>query len=215
MTRSLPAAALLSAALTSGACIVSDTTHRLYLSPSGSLAWTALEMDVRSTESDPPARAREEQDWRQLADRGLLPVAEALRALGADDVSTRLLRSERPYAALTEARFARVDAVIGRAFDELSIHGRVSLDVRGGRSTLDIRIDLSSLDEGGVNPDSPIRALFEERDRYSFVLTDGRFVEAVGFEIREDGVVARLQQIPDNVMESGADIQLRLVWAPD
>src|SRR5262245_49539960 len=72
---------LLAVPLTS-ACIVKETTHRLYLSPRGALTWTVLEQDVRSTESNPANRASEEQAFLDGVASGTHSAFDALARLG-------------------------------------------------------------------------------------------------------------------------------------
>ena len=61
---------------------------------------------------------------------------------------------------------------------------------------LSVSLDLSSLDDPGPEHESPVTALLEDLDRYRFVLTDGRFVAATGFDILDNGTAATLQEIP-------------------
>ena len=143
---------------------------------------------------------------------GTHPVAEGLHRLGADEVSTRLLRSSRPYVALTDARFARADELIGRLLAELGIQGEARLETTGRKSTLSVALDLSSLDDARPDIESPVTALLEDLDRYRFILTDGRFDAATGFDILDDGTTVALQEIPDASLKAGAVLTLRLAW---
>ena len=115
MNRYRVVAALLVAVLESTGCLVKETTHRVYLSPSGTVAWMVLEESVRSDEDDLAKRRQEEQAWLDACIGDTNPVGEGLRRLGAERVSTRLLRTERPYIVLTDAHFARVDSSDRRA----------------------------------------------------------------------------------------------------
>lgn len=207
----LAVVALLAAVGTTG-CLVKDTTHRLYVSPSGAIDWMVLEEGVRSTENDPSRRIREEQAWLAAIARDTHPVAEGLRRLGVAETSTTLLRPARPYMALTDARFQRVDRVIARVFDELGLRGEATLVVKGEEATLSVTLDLSSLDDPGPETESPVTALLEDLDRYRFVLTEGRFVAATGFAILDDGTAAILQEIPPETLDSRGVLKLRLAW---
>ncbi len=207
----LAVAALVAAVGTTG-CLVKETTHRLYLSPSGSVDWMVLEESVRSTENDPSGRISEEQEWLAAIATDTHPVAEGLRRLGADEASTTLLRPARPYMALTDARFPRVDRVIARLFDELGLRGEATLVVKGEEATLSVALDLASLDDPGPEDESPATALLEDLDRYRFVLTEGRFVSATGFAILDDGTAAVLQEAPSETLDSRGVVKLRLAW---
>jgi hypothetical protein len=193
-------------------CLVKETTHRVYLSPSGSVDWLVLEESVRSDDNDAAKRSGEERAWLDSVAADTHPIAEGLRRLGPDNLSTRLLRPARPYMALTGARFARVDRAINRLFEDLGVRGEATFDIRGQHATLSVALDLSSLDDPGPETESPAVALLEDPDRYRFVLTDGRFVDAIGFDILEDGSAATLQAVPPDTLEARGVLKLRLVW---
>ena len=206
------AVAVLAATLGSGGCLVQETTHRVYLSPSGSVDWMVLEESVRSDDNDSVKRANEEREWLEAIAAETHPIAEGLRRLGPDELSTRVLRPARPYMALTVARFARVDRVINRLFEDLGIRGEAAFEARGRDATVAVSLDLSSFDDAEPDTESPVTALLEDLYRYRFILTDGRFVDAAGFDILENGSAATLQAIPSGTLEAGGALKLRLVW---
>jgi len=212
MHRNGLAAVALVAAVGAAGCLVKETTHRLYLSPSGAVAWAVLEEGVRSTEGDRAKRRSEEQEWLAAIARDTHPVAEGLRRLGADDASTALLRSARPYTALTDARFDRVDRLVARLFEELGVRGEATLTAGRQETTLSVALDLSSLDDPGPEPESPVTALLEDVDRYRLVLAEGRFASATGFAILDDGTAAMLQEIPSEILKARGVVNLQLVW---
>lgn len=211
MKRHLWALTVLAVAVGSTGCLVKETTHRIYLSPSGAVAWTVVQEGVRSDEKDLTRRSNEERVWLDEIATDTHAVAEGLRRLGSDDVSTRLLRLERPYMALTDARFARVDRVIARLFEELGLRGGAAFEAAGSGATLSISLDPSSFDDGAPDSESPVIALLEDLDRYRFTLTEGHFVAARGFDIVEDGAAATLQEIPSEMLEAGV-LKLQLAW---
>ena len=212
MNRYCLAVAALAATVGSTGCLVKETTHRVYLSPSGSVDWLVLEESVRSDDNDSAKRSNEERAWLDSVAAGTHSIAEGLRRLGPEDLSTRLLRPARPYMALTGARFARADRVIGRMFEELGLRGEATFGARGQYATLSVSLDLSSLDDPGPDAESPATSLLEDLDRYRFVLTEGRFVDAIGFDILENGSAATLQAVPSETLEAGGVLKLRLVW---
>ena len=212
MNRYCLAVAALAATVGSTGCLVKETTHRVYLSPSGSVDWLVLEESVRSNDNDSAKRSNEERAWLDSVAAGTHSIAEGLRRLGPEDLSTRLLRPARPYMALTGARFARADRVIGRIFEELGLRGEATFSARGQYATLSVSLDLSSLDDPGPDAESPATSLLEDLDRYRFVLTEGRFVDAIGFDILENGSAATLQAVPSETLEAGGVLKLRLVW---
>jgi hypothetical protein len=65
----------------------------------------SIERDIRSDARDPAERFREEQGVLDGLAEGTHPNAAALRQLGGDSIQVRVLRPERPYAVMTEARF--------------------------------------------------------------------------------------------------------------
>jgi hypothetical protein len=204
--------AVVAATLGSAGCLVKETTHRLNLSPSGAVTWMVIEQGVRSSEGDSNKRWDEEREWLAAIASDAHPVAEGLRRLGPDQVWTRLLRPERPYMVLTDARFARVDRVIGRLLEELGLRGQATLEPDGLDTVLSVSLDLSSVNDPEPDIESPVTALLEELDRYRFAMTDGRFVAATGFDILEDGAAATLQVIPSETLQAGGVLKLRLAW---
>jgi hypothetical protein len=212
MNRYRLALGILTVTLGSTGCLVKESTHRVYLSPSGSVAWIVLEQGVRSDEDDSNKRSQEERQWLDAIAGDAHPAAEALRRLGAERVATRLLRSARPYMILTDARFARVDHVIGRFFEELGLRGEATLEADGRGSVLSVTLDLSSVDDPEPDIESPVTALLEDLDRYRFALTEGRFVAATGFDIIENGTAATLQEIQPETVKAGGVLKLRLEW---
>ncbi len=212
MTRHCLAVAALAATVGSMGCLVKETTHRVYLSPSGSVDWLVLEESVRSDDNDAAKRSNEDRLWLDSVAADTHPIAEGLRRLGPEGLSTRLLRPARPYMALTGARFARVDRVIGRIFEELGLRGEATFEAKGQQATLSVSLDLSSLDDPGPDAESPATSLLEDLDRYRFVVTEGHFVDAIGFDILEKGSAATLQAVPSETLEARGVLKLRLVW---
>ena len=208
MIRRLCTLLVLLAAPATSACLVKETTHRLYLSPRGVLTWSVLEQDIRSTESNPSNRAAEEQRFLDEVGANAHPAIEALARLAPYQTSVRLLRAERPYAVQTEARFERVDAVVEKLLSELQVPGKATLQRSGDEWTLTVAIDLSAVGDGD-EIDTPAAALLEDLDAYQVRLTEGRFVSATGFEIVDGGSAARLtaDRIPTD-----RPVELRLTW---
>ena len=212
-TRSLLGSALVVAAIvgTTG-CLTRDTSHRLYLSPDGSLEWAVLDQDVRSDKSDAGERLREEQEFLDSIAAGAPPAAEGLRRLGPESLHTRLLRKERPYTVLTEARFMRVDEAINRFLTELSVPGEVLLTQNAHGATLSVSIDVTTAGQtsGG---ETPVSALIEDLERYRVVLTHGRFDAATGFTIVEEGNVALFNKVETEALDAhGGVLTLSLAW---
>jgi hypothetical protein len=194
------------------ACIVKDTTHRLYLSPEGAVAWTVLEQDVRSDHSEPWQRSSEESAFIEAVIEKRHPMEIGLKQLASDATSVRWIRSERPYAVLTEARFARVDRLIQSFCDALKIDAQVSLESTADGSQLSVVLALSSLEQEGTEEETPVAFLLEDLDHYRFVLTEGRFVSADGFKLLENGSQAMLKIAERAEQYDARRLELRLEW---
>lgn len=200
----------LAAALSSSACLDKETTHTIYLSPEGTVAWTTLERDVQSDADDPAARGAEEAGYLAAALAGTNDIAQGLAALEPSRVQTRVLRRERPFTVLTEARFPGVEALGLKILAALRLPGDVYLTEGAGSVTLHIHLDFRGVDEDQDDPSSPVEQLVDELSTYRIVLTEGRFVEATGFALSDGGTVARpvaaSTGLPDDVVD------LSLTW---
>jgi hypothetical protein len=194
-------------------CLQKETTHTLYLSPDGSLRWTVEESNVYSDEADAGARFAEEQAYIGPAMIGAHPAALGLQAIGPDGlIRTSVVRDERPFHVLTDARFLRADRALERLFKQSGVRGSASLEESEDRHTLRIRLDFSREWEEG---DSPAAALLEGFENFRFVLTEGRFIAGGGFEVpgRTTAVISRewMSQMED-ALKTKHDIDLVLTW---
>jgi hypothetical protein len=193
-------------------CIVADTRHTLYLAPGGGVSWSVLEQDVRSLEGDRNARDVEEGHFLGTIARDQHPVAEGLRYLGPERASVRLLRAERPFVVLTEARFGRLDRVVEQFFMDLGVPVQATMHASAIGGTLSVSVDLSVLDGDGAAQETPVDALLEDLDRYRLVLTEGRFTAADGFEVSEDGCEAKLKVVDRRQLGPEGVATLALGW---
>lgn len=215
MRRHVTAAAVVLSAAGFSGCLVADTSHTLYLSPDGSVAWSVLERDIQSLEGSAAERDREEQALFDAIARDAHPVLEGLRLLGPDHASASVLRAERPYTVLTEARFARLDRAIDRFFLELGVPVQVVLQAGPGGGTLSVSLDLPVLDHDGPAPETSAAALLEDLDRYRLVLTHGRFTSARGFELTEGGRAARLATLTPKAGQAAGPSTFQLGWTTE
>jgi hypothetical protein len=204
---------LLLVALGAGGCLRKSTVHTVYLSPDGSAKWTVEESHVYSDEEDPGARFSEEQSYIGAALIGAHPIARGLQVLTPDSlVSTTVVRDERPFHVITDARFARIDRVFERLFNEAGIKAKVALEHADGRQRLRLTLDFSVAIQ---ERESPALALLEEFGQYRFVLTEGRFVAGGGFDTpdRATAVLSRdAQSAIDEAIEARTPIELTLSW---
>lgn len=207
--------ALAASVLTTG-CLKAETTHVLYVSPDGGVTWTTTEADVHSDEKDPAARLAEEREYLSAVQAGMHRMAQGLAALvPAGRVRSHVVRAERPFTIVTVARFETLDGALQRLFDANGVQAVVSVRRDGCRAILHMAFDFT------VEPtaDSPAAALLEDFERFSFVLTDGRFVEADGFDLSDDGRSARISiawlSRSEAAWTAKGTIDLSLTWRLD
>lgn len=216
MVRKAAAVAVLVAAASSAACLRKETTHVLHLSPDGGIGWTASEVNVYSDEQDPGARFAEEQAFIGGAMLGEHRLAQALRALGPDSlVDTHVLRSERPFHVVTQARFSSVDQLFRRLVSELGVKGAVKLSRDGDATRLELTLDFS---RGVEEKASRAQALIEDGGLVRIVLTQGRFRPSQGFDV-VDGVSATVSRewlaAAEEAAQEGRPITLVLAWTSE
>ncbi len=211
--RRLMTAGILAVAMTGAAgCLVKQTTHTIHLSPEGTVDWVAIEREIRSDQSEPAARAREEQDYLAAARLGTHPVAEAFALLGPTDVQTVVYRDQRPFLVVTRARFDRLDWLGQRVLERTGVPGESRLEAVPGGMKWTFLAGPEPPDDGSADDDAePLGALVENVGAYRIVLTAGRFVEAVGFTIVDGGTGAELEESKDGAPEPER-IVLSLVW---
>ena len=228
--------ALVAAALAAG-CeqedIRKDITHRFYLDSDGAVTWMILEGDIRSVAKDPEERLEGERAFLAARRSGEHDLARAFDKLGATSVESRILREERPYLAVTEARFASVDDLVQSFMDRIGMSIYPDLRWEDHHARLMIMCDLDALEESEevdqpeVVEDDDAEVLLElipdRAEEYRVVLTDGEFAGARGFRVEEGGTVAVLLeqseediQAIEEVDENGHPVIYSLSWTvPD
>lgn len=192
-------------------CLVKETTHTLYLDPNGEVTWMVLERDVRSDKEKRAPRDEEEREYLDAFARGEHGVALALRRLGGDVRST-MLRAERPYTTMTEARFGSIAELAENMLAGLAIPGRVELRTEGGERHLRITLEPAHADDDVLHEEL-LELVLEDRESYRIVLTDGAFTAARGFRLVADGTQAVLEEIPEEEVESRGVLELGLSWS--
>ncbi|UCF66772.1 MAG: hypothetical protein JSV80_13435 [Acidobacteriota bacterium] len=205
--------------LVSGGCRLSRSQHTLVLSPDGWLTWTVIEQEIRSDDADLPARGEEEARYLDEIAAGEHPVALALEALGAHFVDTRLLRSSRPYVVWSSADLGPVDGALEQFLARTGLPGAVRLEKWSGGGRLVITIgpqsELESDGESG-SEDTVLMALVDDLERYRLVLSEGHFVDAVGFRIEEsDHAVAVPLERSDEEIGPDDTLVFALTWSSE
>lgn len=208
-TMGLLAASLL--AVSTVSCLDAEVEHDIVLDPDGSAVWSVLERHVVSDESDLAKRDAEERAYRERLLAGDPPIAEALRALGGWNVNVHVLRDERPFAVEVSARFSRVDRMLQEYLDRADPGTRAEVDLEDDGTRKTLRIVLHEGGEDDAESDPAVGALRVGGDNMTFLLTRGRFVEAVGFRIDDGGMRADLVFDEAPVSEGGARVLL-LTW---
>ena len=177
---------LLAAAVAGSACLKTEVTHVLYLSPSGALTWSVHDRDVHSDDQDRARRIQEEFEFVRAVEQRTHAPLVALETLGGREGTSALTRAHRPWEALTSARFDGAESLVAALLRELGIDGRARQLVSGDRVTLTVEWTA----DGAVDEESAVLALVGELEAYRIVLTEGRFVAAEGFRISPDGRTA-------------------------
>ena len=199
-------------AIMTSACLVSDTTHTLYLSPDGSVVWRVVEADVRSNEHCADKREAEERTFLADVAAEAHPMATALLTLRPDGVWTEWLRRERPYTVATEGRFDAVDRLARELLMNLGLRGESVLERNGDERTLRVTVDLREPEREGDERILPLAGEIEDLRRYRIVLTDGRFTAATGFEIVDEDVAVPLVVDREKVLGEGGELVIALTW---
>jgi hypothetical protein len=208
-------ACVVTAMLFAPGCLVKDVTQTVYLEPGGTVTWAVLEKDVRSDGDTADDRAREEAEYADAVAIGQHPVALAFSQLRPTDLRTTILRAERPYTVLTEARFTSLDQVMRLFTSKLGARATSTLERHNGLVTWTLTVYPGSMESDENETVAPLIDFF---DRGRFVLASGQFRGAVGLDLSEDRHVATIH-MPEDVSGEGASttepLRLLLEWGFD
>jgi hypothetical protein len=215
MFRNAVTTLVIGAVVSTAGCLQKETAHVIYLAPGGGAAWVVSEVGVHSDEKDLDKRLSEEQQYIGPALLGAHGVARGLAALGPQaPVRTIVLREERPFHVVTEARFASIDTVISRLFTGLGIPTSAWLVRDGLQTTLRVRLDFGR--PGKEQTD--VSELADAIETVRFVLNEGRFAAVQGVEVI-DGTSARLSRdwldAAEKASEAKGTIGFVLTWTID
>ncbi len=206
--------AILVAAFVNAACLVKETSATICLEPDGSGRWTVLARNIHATGDTPADRQQEEEAFMAAVAAGQHSDALAFRALGGADVRTHVVSANWPYAVATEATFPDIARVCQQVLDRIGeVRGRVTLERKDNRTTLRMTLDYDPDAVADSQPDSETNDevnLFGD-DGPVFFMRHGQFVDAVGFDIADDGRVAKLKQ-DDRDWNKDPHMVLSLTW---
>ena len=191
-------ALVIAAMVLTAACIDQNNRHIFYLDADGAVTWTVVQEEIRSDAEERPDRIREEREFLQAVDRNEHDVARALGRLGALWVDTQLVRAERPYSVVTEARFESV----ARAWEEfltgVGFEAQARLEAEGDRMRLTFSYGELENDAEGSEDDEVLASLIDDHENYRFVLTEGKFIDAEGFRLEDQDTAAVLVAVDEN-----------------
>ena len=200
--------------LLSAGCLVEETRHTLYLEPDGSVTWTVLESGVRSTAGDRREGRNEEQEFLSLAGAAEQPIARALDQLRPSELRSHLLRTERPFTVFNEAWYPSLEKLAEEILAQLEIDGRFELHSDGDLEGFVLTLHWTDSEESDGEEIENLMPIVTELADYKLVLPAGRFVEAIGFEIVDDGVGAvPVALIDGDTQEEAESVTYSLTWA--
>ena len=206
------------------ACLEIQGTHTLYLAPDGTVVWSVLEEEIRFDGETSESRKQQEEDFLDRVGEFEHMAARALEALYPGSLTTRVLREEAPLAVLTEAYFPGIDRVFENLFTLYEMPASAQLEIGEGRARLDVRFWMNPDEAEEEETRGETAAGDDDRDAYEWfllallvecriVLTEGKFIEARGFEIVDGGKVAKPAKIDtDEAKENNTPIELSLTW---
>ena len=191
--------ALVAAAmLLTAACIDQNTRHIFYLDADGAVTWTVVQEEIRSDAEDKLDRIREEREFLQAVDRDEHDVARAFGRLGALWVDTQLVRAQRPYVVVTEARFESVARALEEFLLRVGLEAEAHLEAEGDRMRLTFSYRELEGQAEGSEDDEAVESLISDHEAYRFVLTEGKFIDARGFRLEARDTAAVLVEVDDN-----------------
>ncbi len=208
MTRPITTALLGLCMLVLSGCLLEDTRHTLFIEPDGGVTWRVVRDLIRSDKDDIADRYDEEAGLLAAVDGGEEGWSETLSEWGAKEVHAELLRTERPYTVVVRARFPHVEDLLTGLLEDADDELRFSFEEQGSLRTLRILPPPSDDDEPeAADPPHPEDAA-DPVSELRLVLTQGRFIDAQGFALSEDGAVA----VPLEQRDDRERVELLLVW---
>lgn len=203
-------AMVLVAGVTAG-CLLKEEHHTWYLDANGEVSWSVVEQNVRSDARAEADRLREEAEYWNDVQVQNHEVARAFRDLGAASTRTRVIRSAVPYAVVTDAPFASIDALARQLILLSGLGGTSTLEQDGEAYVWTMTIRDPRAEETQTTSEA-VTALAGALETLRVVLVRGRFDSPSGFRLEADRRVAVFESNPET--DTGAVVwQLR--WRPE
>jgi len=192
-------------------CREDNSSHVIYIEPDGHVTWRVIQDLMRSDKDDVAERLAEEEEWLDEVDAQEQGWGEILDSFGADEIEQTYLRDTRPYTVVTRATYDNLGDLVVRVDAYCDEDDNVTtLERHDDRWTMTTVV--------AIDPDE-----WEHiEDGHVWVLTmieaqiaasQGRFTEAVGYEISEDGAIATpLPLTPEEVAEKPTEVVYELTW---
>ena len=195
-------------------CLIGERSQVLHLEADGSVTWIAHERAVRSDAGAPADRDREEAGYLDEARAEQQAVARGLAKLAPRSLRATLLRDERPFQVMTEARFPALQPLLQRLLDGAGIVGSATVERDGPETHLTLTLLLAD-EDGEGEADEDLAGLLGDFERMQFALARGKFVDATGFAISDDGALATPLAIEAELTEGAPPLVLSLAWVDD
>lgn len=201
-------------ALSGSGCMHVVRHDKIYLEPAGAFSWLVIEQDIRSDHADPVERDKEENAFLEPFRRGEHNVARAFQVAGGRELRSEMIRSRRPYAILTEARFEGLES-LGREI--LRLTRWVGTSDRWMESDEWVfRLTMYPTDEPEI-PEADqgdLLALIGGLGDLQVILTEGSFTGATGFTFEEGKDTATIDKAHFEAYDKDAGVPfvLELRW---
>jgi len=191
-------AVVAAAMVLTAACLNQTKRHIFYLDADGAVTWTVVQEEIRSDAEDELDRIREEREFLLAVDRHEYDVARALDRLGALWIDAQLVRAERPYTVVTEARFESVTRALEEFLTRVGLEAEAHLEAEGDLVRLTFFYRESEGAAAGSEDDEVVESLISDHEAYRFVLTEGKFTAAQGFRLEARDTAAVLVEVDEN-----------------
>ena len=159
-------------------------------------------------------RVQRSSDERvQRASHGM---ARALWSIGAQQVDTTVVREQRPYMVVTEGSFSSAASMLKGFLSGVGLEAEAQIENGNGtvRLTFAFR-EWTAPEAGDEDGETKAWPLADAPSSYRFVLTDGEFVDAVGFEIDDRGRAAVMLDPGELEEEDGRWVTYSLTWTTE